>query len=521
MPIVNIPLSDTLETVERPVIFDIINRVMLLTGLNTKQIRFYGEGTQTAQQWNSSLNKDKNLNNLYPLVDNLFIEVEENYDTNRMLSMAVEAPEQPLIFSDPALGIYIKPVKSPTDVIITFKYRARDRNVAMRWRNEVRTKTAKNREINMHDINYSYHLPEQYLDALSAIWKLRNNIAGYGDTFESWFYKHMTNRVTVVSNLAGKHEILAIAEKQIGIQGLYDFEGVPDKPEKEGDVGMWTISFTYKFKYDKPINTVFNYPIVIHQQLLAERYRFQTPPYSLQAQWKQYSASGKDFAYFQADNQTVRAIANRGLDIPAFDTFYPETVPASTLRVFTVLTNISTVDLTTLFNLADLGDFNLDADILNFIQTSEYPFCTQLYQSIFQLNLYEDVYIQDNSLLVVDANLNVSATRALNLRKTYHVRLSMVSDLSLLPAAALARLKLYPIAMAKIIAAINQSLPSIGNSYTLNSVQFPGGGGISSANANLLGIQNWTNANQFGASTVQTLFIVAGSYQPDTNPTKT
>lgn len=507
MPIINIALSDTLETIERPIIFDIIRRIEDLTGISSKtQIRFYGEGTQTAPQWNSTLNKDKDLNNLYPLIDNIFIEVEENYDANRMLSMAVESLENPLIFNDEALGIYIKPVRSPTDVTITFKYRARDRNVAMRWRNEVRTKTAKNREINMHNISYSYHLPEPYLDILSSIWNLRNNIAGYGDTFESWFYKHMTNKITVVSNLAGKQEILAIAEKQVGIQGLFDFEGVPDKPEKDGDVNMWTISFTYKFKYDKPINTVFNYPIVIHQQLLEERYRFQAHPYCLQEQWKQYSLSGKDFAYFNADNQTVRSIANRGLDIPAFDTFYPQTVLTSTLRVFTVLTNISPSNRTSLFNLADLGDFNLDADILNFLRSSEYQYCTLTYQSIFQLNLYEDIYLQYGTILSVDADLNVIATAPLDLRKTYHVRLSIVSDISLLSLAAIARLKESPFAMAKIVAAINQSLPCVGGSSKLNSLNL--------TDLGLLGLPGGIPPNTFGASTVQTLFVTTKPIPP-------
>ena len=500
MPIVNIPISDTLETIERPIIYDIINRLCVLTGINTNtQIRFYGAGTETAQQWNSSLNKNKELNNLYPLIDNLTIEVEENYDPNRMISIAVENPENPLIFLDEALGIYIKPVRSPTDVIVTFKYKARDRNVAMRWRNEIRTKTAKNREINMHDINYSWHLPETYIDALYTIWKLRNSIGSYNDTFETWFYKCASDQITIVSNLAGKGEILAIAEKQVGIQGLYDFEGVPDRPEKEGDVGMWVVSFTYKFKYDKPINTVFNYPLVVHQQLLPEPYRLQTPPYSLQAQWLRYSASGLDFSYFQADNQTIKAIANRGLDIPAFDTFYPGSILSYSLRIFSVLTNITPDNQTSLFNLSDLGDFNLDQDILDFIRLSEFSYITQTYQSILQLNLYEGTYIKDPSLITVDSTLNVSATTALDLRKVYHVRLSMVCNLSLLTSAAIARLKAYPIALAKIVSAINQSLPSIGNVSNLNS--------LSKADLGLLGLPGGINPNTFGATTVQTLFV--------------
>ena len=501
MPTINIPLSDLLATVERPIIYDIINRVCILTGLNTPQIRFYGEDASAAQ-WNSTINKDPNLQNLWPVLENLSIEVEEDYDPNRLISMAVEYPENPYIFLDNDLGIHIKPVKSPTDVIVRFKYTARDRNQVVRWRNEVRTRTAKNRDINMHDVNYSYTLPYQYLDVLEHIWTLRNNIAGYGDTFEKWFYSHMTDRITRVSNLAGKNGVLAIAEKQIGIQGLFDFEGVPEKPEKSEDNGMWSISFSYKFKYDKPINTVFTYPIMVHQQIIDKMYRFDAPAYSMQKQWAQRSLSGDDFAYFQGDNKTVQAMANRGLDIPAFDTFIPGTILPTTARIFSVLVNITPTDMRSLFNLADLGDFNLNQDILDLMRQSEYAYMPQLYGSIFSISLYAGNVIQDSSVLTIDSNLNVKATIDLNLRKVYHVRLSLVTDVTFLTIEARARLKLFPKALNKILAAISQSLPLIGGSPKNSLTPYE---------LSTLGIPKPINPSQYGGSLVQTLFITAGT----------
>lgn len=513
MPNISIPLSDLLNTVERPVIFDVVRRVQDLTGISSKtQIRYYGEDAKAAQ-WNSTIAKNNKQHNLWPVTDNLTIEVEEDYDPNRMIATAREYSEAAYIFFDNDLDIRIKPVRSATDVVIRFKYKARDRNQAIRWRNDIRSKTAKNRDMNMHDITYSYHFPEQYLDILGEIWKMRNNVAGYGDTFEKWFYTNCTDKITQVSNLSGSKVILAITEKQVGVQGLYDFEGVPEKPEKENDEGMWSISFSYKFKYEKPIDTVFHYPVMIHQQLLQEKYRFAEPPYSLQAQWKQYTLSGKFFSFFQEDNRTVMALANRGLDIPAFDQFQPDVVPVSTMRVFTALSAISQEDKRYLFDLDDLGDFNLDTELLAFIRESEYPYMTGLFQSILQLNLYEDRYLLENNMLSVDSNLKVSATSDLNLRKTYRVRLSLVGDLTLINPAFFARIKKYPKIRDKLVSSMTLAMKNSGSSQ---------GNGVSASShglgknrptdweLSLLGIPPHIGINKYGGSLVQTLFVVAG-----------
>lgn len=463
MPNISIPISDLLTTVERPVIYDIIRRVQDLTGISSKtQIRYYGEDAKAAQ-WNSTLTKDTTKHNLWPHVENLSIEVEDDYTVNRMLSIAVKQAEVPFVFLDDELGIYVKPVYSPQDTTIRFKYAAKDRNQAIRWRNEIRTRTAMNRDINTHTVTYGWRFPDVYLDILKNIHTLRENIGGYGDTFERYFDDHCTDRITTLTNLSATVAMLSVAETQTGIQGFFDFDGVPDKPEKGDEADIWTISFSYKFTYDKPINTVFNYPFLIHQQMIEEKYQFPMNVDTVEKQWLSRPSSGEAFSKFEIIGKEAKYRADLGLVIPYFDNFHPNSIPPSTLRVFTALTSITPENRKSLLNLGDLGEFNIDTDILDFIRAGEYPHMDRVYNSIFCLNLYSEQYLQQEICLQITPDLDVVSLVDLDLRKKYHLRLSLVADMTYLTPGAIARLKLFPGVLNKLICAINLALLNSNN----------------------------------------------------------
>lgn len=503
MPSINIPIGDLTSTVERPVIYDIIRQMQDLTGISSKTpVHFYGDDAK-APQWNSQQVGGKyQSDNLWPHMENITIEVDEDYTPDRLISSSIKQPDNPFIFIDEEVGTYIKPVYSATDVVIRVKFKARDKNQANRWRNEIRTRTGMNRDINMHEITYSYHLPEEYLGILENLYTLKENINGTGESFKDWFFNHASDRIGNVSDLAGKNVILVVSEKAAGIQGLFDFEGVPDKPEKEDDHEVWTIGFSYKFKYEKPINTVMYYSNFIHQQAVAKKYLGNAPAYSLQNVWKNRPTSAENFAFFQEDNRIFKAMANKGLAIPSFDEFIPRNIPSTTLKVFTIVTFITPTDKRSLFNLRHLGEFNLDEEVLNFIAASEYPYITKSFNSIFNLHLYENTNIVEDGILTVDSDLNVNATADLDLNKTYRVRLSMGADMSYLTAPALSRLKDFPTVRDKVVSAINLALGSSGNQTDLMKNK------LREIDYILLGTKPGNNL-MYGSSLAQALFVVA------------
>ena len=467
VPNLTLPINDVQYSVERPIIFDIVRQLLDITQISHKTpIMFYGDENKAAQK-NSALAKDKLAENYWPFNEKVYIEVEEDYEKDRILSTAVRRPENLFVFKDESLGVSIKPVYSSSDVSIQFKYRASDKNQAARWRNEMRTRVSMMRDINLHELVYHYHLPEVFVVIVKEIHRLRENNAGYGESFEEYFTKHLTINASLINNLAGNGELWAISERQIRVQGYFDFDDVPDKPEKEGDHDNWTVSVNYRFRYDKPIECHMTYPLMVHQQELDARYWSSEQAYSLEQQNKIYTLSSGYFSQFESDSINKVYASNKGITIPAYDEFAPAAILPSTLRVFTALSSIDASNPAFLFNLNELGDIQIDPDVLLFIKESEYPYLGTDYQSIICMCLYEGKYARKSGTLYVDKDLNVFSNTPLDMRKEYRVRMSLVADFVYLSKEAITRLGLYPNAAIKIIAAINSGLSECGGQKDL------------------------------------------------------
>lgn len=467
VPNLTVPLNDVQYSVERPVIYDIVRQLLDITQISHKTpIMFYGDENKAAQK-NSSLARDGLTENYWPFNEKVYIEVDEDYEKDRILSTAVRKPENLFIFKDEALGVAIKPVYSSSDVSIQFKYRASDKNQATRWRNEMRTRVSMMRDINLHELTYHYHLPELFVVIIREIHRLRESNAGYGESFEEYFTKYLTINASLINNFAGNGELWAISERQIRVQGYFDFDDVPDKPEKEGDHDNWTVSVNYRFRYDKPIECHMTYPFMIHQQELDSRFWSTEQAYTLEQQNKVYTLSSGHFSQFESDQINRTYASNKGVTIPAYDEFAPAAILPSTLRVFTALTSLDPSNPLFLFNLSELGDVQLDPEVLSFIKNSEYPYLGTDYESIICLCLYEGKYAKKSGSLYVDRNLNVFSTTAMDMRKEYRVRMSMVADFLYLDKDAIVRLGQYPDAAIKILAAINSGLVGCGGQKDL------------------------------------------------------
>ena len=461
-----IPISDLLYTVDRPVIMDIVRQLMDIVQISSRtNILFLGEENTPAQK-GTQIDDQSTTTNIWPYNDKVSIEVSMNSDPDRVLSTVVKDPEQLFVFYDDPLGIYIKPVYITNKVEVTFKFRASDRNKIESWRNDIRTKTSMYREINLHDATYSYTLPKALFTILKEVHKLRELKAPYNEDFLTYFSDRLTNRGSTVSTLNGEKAEWVIAEKQARIQGRFDFQDLPDKPEKVGDSSAFETTFTYSFSFERPTEVNLVYPSVIHNQILDTKFRIVPKLETYKDKRNSYSFSSKVLNKFQTDTQVLQAMGNKGIHIPDFDAdFIPNSIPSGTSRILTALCLITEDDKRTLFNLKDLGDYNLSESIIKFIEFDRENI-PKTYKSILTLDLYEEGNLRPSNSLIIDSDLNVSATEDLDIRKTYRVRLGLVVNLHFLSNSVLRRIKEYgrdnPTFMLKIASSINSILKDIG-----------------------------------------------------------
>ncbi|WP_233874783.1 hypothetical protein [Paraburkholderia adhaesiva] len=295
MPKLLLAVPETYDSVTRPIIYDVTRQLFAWTGLPADTPILYPSAYGSVQQPGSELLQEP-LKAELAFDDQVSIEVDEVVEQDRILSTAVLYPDNLFIFRDARVETILKPVYSSTEITINFRFRSIDEVKAKRWREQMRVRVSQLRDVLLINIRYAYQIPPQALVILAEIHQLMENVAGYGDSFEQWFRAHVSPAATVESNLSGEQQQVAFTERQMRIVGLWDFEGAPEPGSKEDEGGTWTIGVAFRFKYDKPVSVVMEYPQMIHNQLI--RYRDDTPPFNPGQVQKHYSLSAFYFEHF-------------------------------------------------------------------------------------------------------------------------------------------------------------------------------------------------------------------------------
>lgn len=421
-------IDDTEITVSRPVAFDVVKSIMDFTQISSKtKLEIIGDEGKSIQP-GSAIDNFNIDHNKYPYNDKVTIEVSEMPVQDFTLATTVNQMQHRPFFRDDCLGILMRPVNVITEVTITFKYRAEDRNKAIKWQNAIRAKSNLGVQNVLHTVKYSYAIPYNCIAILKEIHRLRNNVAPYNDTFEQYFEDKCSKKLTKVSNQSGKYQQYSLLEIQNNIQGQFDFIDVPDKPDRVDDSSAYSSTFTYKFKYNKPCNVNMIYPVFIHNQVLDEKYRFDFLLKNLD-----YKNGDGNFSQTYANEflklPTVDYPSDIGYTIPNFDSeFFPRYKITATGDILNAVTIVESNDLRYLLNLKDLGDHDLDPDVIQYL-IYEHSNFTNRNKTVFNLNLYCYNELVKDSILTVNSNLDVFSTEDLDLRKLYRVRLSLLCDL--------------------------------------------------------------------------------------------
>lgn len=437
MPNIVVELPETYNSITRPAIIQVAKQLIDIMRL-PPETGFEFFGTPEAQFQPQSTLTDNGIQNKFQFTGRVNLEADEEYIEDRTLTTAVKRPNVQFVFYDQKLDVFVKPVYVLCEVKISFRYRAPDRTQAERWRDEFRVRSSQGRAELLHTLDYHYPVPDAVALVLHEIFQLRENVAGYGDTLPEWVQKHITGRATALTTQAGTQALMAIAERQVGIVGGFDFVAQPEKGSKASEGAPWECGFDYTFQYDKVVGVAAHYPISIHNQMLGQEFRPSQPVYELVNQARRPANDRFYLDYFTSlyNNKPQPLFGNR---IPSFDDWLPTFVPPRTASMLDILIGVGD-DPRELVNLEELGDFEFSPAALKFLR-KEWPFINRLYNSIFHLALYRwDKPLEDGKV-TMDKDLNLRTTMDLDPRHVYHLRLTIVTDLSVLTKDALDRVR--------------------------------------------------------------------------------
>jgi hypothetical protein len=437
MPFIKLPLPETHMSVSRPVTLTVIrdlDRLMQL-GIADNQIPIQFLGRTTSQfQLNSDVTRPTvdNQSNMIK-TDNsgkITISVNEQYDENTILTTHMHGGNtSKSVFFDPALSIGIKPIYSSTKVIIDVSYRAEDLRAVEAWRDRVRLAIASDRLDTVHAAEYKYPIPREFLVILHDLYRVRELNAGYGDTFKSYFDSHRSDKFTTITTQAGTEPILAIEEIQENIAGYFDFTEVP-KEDRADHHPLWVINFQYVFTYDKPIHARMQYPLVIHNQIIPTHLR-DTEDDTMYSRMVGHRSLTNEWM------DRIRTISNfyngrlPGVKIPYYDEWWVNKDPINTLPIVTFLCGITPDNRREINSIVDFHYFKMLDSVI--------PYFTKYKDRLLEPNFSPfifSVYCGDERKAIdtffIDENLVLQSKYDLSLRLTYHLRISILTDLSLL-----------------------------------------------------------------------------------------
>jgi hypothetical protein len=511
MPKVYLSNPETQENVLRPLIFDVTRTLFEQTGISSDTRIYFPGDTGKMMQQGSSITKVKGDDTVrFANINQVKIDISEETVLENVLSEAVTRPENAFLFRDDNLATSIRPVYSTKDLTINFSYKTVDKVEAIRWRDEIRTKISMYLDQRVFSVKYHYLIPLEFMVVLKEIYRLRENIDGYGDTWEAYVLNNSTPRLHFLETMGGTQGHWGVAETQGRVLGTYDFTGEPEQGSKEDDSSTWVISFSYKVRYEKPVGCVMFWPLMIHNQFIKYRPAETEQPARNQFDYASYySLSSQCLAYFEAGSQVKsRRLAEQGIQLPIWDEFVPFQVPKSTQRVYGAAIQLDTTNPKALFNMLELGSHVLDPDVATFLK-KEAAYITTPYNSVFVLTLYESVYSMDTTTFTVDSDLNVTLASDPSMRQTYHARFAIVRDLSLLTTAAQDRLRQNGAAAIKIINAINPRLGERGLLPTLINGTYLTKTDLQKATLEINGTTSkvQSSGQMYAMKTVQTLTI--------------
>lgn len=506
MPNARIEISDTENAIFRPVVLDVVRQLCEITGIPADtRILFPGDKTETYQQGSTIGEIRSNVERTsLPFNDQIRIEVTEQTHQGNMALSAYRSDMVP-IFYDNLLRVALRPVKISTDVELEVKFRSASKSQAIGLKNRLETNLMSYGDINLHEANYHYLIPNWIVDLLATIHKQREAVAGYGDTFDVYLAEHSKTNLTVVANQSGSARSLAYAEKCVRIQGMYDFDIAPQKGTNEDSASTWITTFTYKFQYDKPVACHVSYPVIVHNQLLPKKFVFQDTAPNLDNKRKTFSQAGSVHHYFETqDRLTNYGAYERAITIPNFDEFKPNIVLGDTETIYTALITVDLDNPKVILNLNELGDYMLDPDIYTYLKdvSADLPIP---YKTPYLVSLYENGVLTNDRKLYVDDDLNVISRTPLDPRNMYQVRFAVVKDIFSIDLRALKLLALHKDALVKTLLSMKVSLASLKEIYSRVDLITPMRNYLDNTGATIAEI--FARTTQM--NTVQTQYVVA------------
>lgn len=428
MPIIALEIPESYDNITRPITVGMVEDLKTRLSLPKEVNIVFPGSVETLPQMGSALGESGHTPT-FQYANRVKVDMEERYLEEGVLTTSVFRPDNNYLFYDEQLMVYLKPIYTRSEIELSFTLRT-TKTLALKWRDHIRRRMTEQKQSLLHELIYHYSVPAAFHVILEEIYSKREAICGYGESLQEWLSRHYHKNLTVVTNQSGTRGLVTIPEKQIQVQGWFNFADHPQDVSLEKPGETWQVSFNYTFQYDKVTSIAMSYPIVVHNQLLDDYVLNFEKPYNPYEESRKPSFTGQlnqTFSYinYSTDNRYT------GIVVPHYDDWRPYTTQQKSLPLFTSLISVDLEDPHLIVNLMDLGELQFSQSLLNFIYRHRKDILQYL-STPFIINFFKGKQLMDTKGLIIDKDLNLKSTTPLNPREVHHLQFSVITQLRFL-----------------------------------------------------------------------------------------
>ena len=445
MPRITLALTSNYENISRPVAMSVARDVMRVCNIAGDTPLYMKGEFDTINQPGSVTGGGDDVH--FESGKRMIVTCEDSLKNDSVMQQVVRQNDLPPILEDRKLGVSLRPVYMKSDVILAFKYVCATRQEAIRWRDEFAVKRAENRTSISHEVEYDIPISDGTIALLAHLHERREAIAGYGESFSQWFQAIQLKKVTMAGTRDGnnKNLTLVVHEKQAQITGWFDFTDIPKERKVNGN-STWEIEFNYNLTYDRCTHLYFVYPMVVHQQHIGADYFDAKPRFGVEELQKTGSIG---ITALDMMNEYVNYFPEPagGLRVPYYDEWSPpkSSQPPFSVPIMSWMIVLDPDDPQDILDLTTLPDMMFVTEIDTLLRETHAGLTTRG-QSPILFTLFSDDNPMAESVITIDEHLRVRATRPLDMRKSYHLRLSFVTDYTQLSKATVLTMKTHALA---------------------------------------------------------------------------
>lgn len=353
---------------------------------------------------------------------NLMLTAEEVFAEQAYGTMELRSGEHRPIFYDPSVGYTVEPQYNMMQTTLTMSFRFKSRTEANNLLSNLRIRAEKHLKGFFHKCWYRYLLPDFFFLLTHDIYSKREAQAGYGVNFNEYFNVCSSDELEVVTTQNGQYIEIAKKELQSRINGLFEFDVVPDNAEYETTESNFLLNISYKFTYHKASHLLFKYPLLVHNLPINSKYYDAEEMYDINMRLQAPMKTVFDVEYISPE-QTIAY--QQGVPSPLFHPYTIKQEPMGSMGLVNVLVVVDPDNPRYVLDLLDIKEYTFAEKTREYLQVNRDKI-TKQFQSPFFLCLYEDDKILSVDRLIVDEELKVYTTFDMNLRRTYLLYLCVI-----------------------------------------------------------------------------------------------